>query len=185
MASDMLVFVLKCWYLMLPGLLSNLMPPLVKRVPFLDSPLDLGLKWHGKELLGSHKTFRGFFFGVLVAIIIVFAQKILFENYAWFQTASLLDYSQHSFLLVGFLMGFGALFGDAVKSALKRRLDIKPGRPWIPFDQMDFVIGWILFTAIVYVPSWQIAVTLLITVPVLHIATNHVGYYIGVNKVKW
>jgi hypothetical protein len=42
-----------------------------------------------------------------------------------------------------------------------------------------------LFTSIVFVPSWQIAVALLITVPLLHIATNHIGYYLGINKGKW
>jgi hypothetical protein len=30
---------------------------------------------------------------------------------------------------------------DSVKSFVKRRVGIAPGAPWIPFDQLDFVIG--------------------------------------------
>lgn len=162
-----------------------MVPPLVRKVPFLAYPVDFGLKWKGKPLLGSHKTFRGLFFGVLVAVIVCYLQKVLFTYCAWCRQASLLDYSGLNFLLFGFLMGFGALFGDMVESLLKRRRGIGSGRPWIPWDQVDFVIGSLLFLAIVFVPSWQTIVFLLIVVPLLHIATNHIGFYLGINKSKW
>jgi CDP-2,3-bis-(O-geranylgeranyl)-sn-glycerol synthase len=185
MMPGIVFFVLECWYLMLPGMLANMAPPLVKRVHFLDYPVDFGMKLRGRPILGSHKTFRGLFFGILVAVIIVFFQGLLFQGSVFFQGFSLFDYSQHNFVVVGLLMGFGPLFGDAVKSFFKRQAGVGPGRPWIPFDQVDFVLGWLLFTAIVYVPPWQVALTLLLTVPLLHIATNHIGYYMGVNKSKW
>lgn len=31
--------------------------------------------------------------------------------------------------------------GDAAKSFFKRRVHVPPGKPWVPFDQLDFVIG--------------------------------------------
>jgi CDP-2,3-bis-(O-geranylgeranyl)-sn-glycerol synthase len=47
-------------------------------------------------------------------------------------------------LSLGFLLGLGAMAGDAAKSFFKRRLGIAPGHPWIPFDQIDFQIGALL-----------------------------------------
>ena len=172
-------------YLLLPALIANLAPPLFKKVPFLAYPVDFGLKWKGKPILGPHKTFRGFFFGILVAILVCYVQKVLFSGCDWCRSLSILDYSGMNFLLFGFLMGFGALFGDIVESFLKRRRGIKSGRPWIPWDQLDFVIGSLLFLSIVFIPSWQTILFLIIVVPILHIITNHIGFYLGINKSKW
>jgi len=160
-------------------------PPLFKKVKFLNYPLDFGKKWKNKPILGNHKTWRGIFFGVIVSIIIVALQKLMFIKFQFFQEASIIDYTQFNFVLLGFLLGFGALLGDSVESFFKRRQNIKSGKPWIPWDQLDFVIGSLLFLSIVYSPSWQVILALLITVPFLHIATNHIGYYVGINKSKW
>jgi CDP-diglyceride synthetase len=43
--------------------------------------------------------------------------------------------------------------GDAVKSFFKRRLGITPGKSWFPFDQLDFVLGAILFVSIIKFPG--------------------------------
>jgi CDP-2,3-bis-(O-geranylgeranyl)-sn-glycerol synthase len=160
-------------------------PVFFKKLDFLDYPVDFNKKWKGKPLLGSHKTIRGFFFGILLSIIVVYIQKLLFGSIEFFRNLSLLDYSAHNFLILGILLGFGALFGDAVESLFKRRAGIKPGKSWIPLDQLDFVIGALVFLAIVYIPPWQVIIMLLIIVPILHIAANHAGYYLGINDTKW
>ena len=43
-------------------------------------------------------------------------------------------------ILIGFLLGFGALLGDALGSFLKRRLGIGRGKPAPILDQLDFII---------------------------------------------
>lgn len=143
------------------------------------------MKWRGRRVFGDHKTFRGFAFGIGAAMIVAGVQKYLFLDFAFFRDFSMIDYGVHSAAVLGLLMGFGALFGDAVKSFFKRRSGIRPGRPWIPFDQLDFVVGSLLLLALVFIPPWQSVVFLMVAVPVLHILTNHVGYYLGINKSKW
>jgi len=53
-------------------------------------------------------------------------------------------------VIVGFLQGFGAMFGDIVKSAIKRSwlARIPAGQPWQPWDQVDFVLGTLLMFAL-------------------------------------
>ncbi|MBW2967458.1 CDP-archaeol synthase [Candidatus Woesearchaeota archaeon] len=182
---DALLFALKALYLFLPAGFANMAPPFFRDMRFLDCPVDFGHRWKGKTLFGSHKTWRGVFFGTLIAIITVFIQKILFLDYPVFRGISLLDYSAVNFVLLGFLLGFGALLGDIVKSFMKRRAGIAPGNPWIPFDQIDFILGSLALLCFVYIPSWQTVLFLLVAIPILHIFFNHVGYYMGINKNKW
>ena len=113
--SSALLFAVQALYLFLPAGLANMAPPLFKDVNFLDFPVDFGFRWRNKSLLGSHKTWRGLFFGVLVSVALVFIQKFLFLDYPFFRGLSLIDYSSVSLLLLGFLLGFGALFGDLVE----------------------------------------------------------------------
>lgn len=163
-----------------------MMPVFVKKsFKFLDIPVDMGKKFRGKPILGRNKTIRGLIFGVLVGILVVFIQTVLYNNYSAFRDISIIPYDQYNFVLLGFLMGFGALLGDMVKSFIKRQIGVDPGKRFVPFDQVDFVIGFLLLSSIVFVPPWQVAVFLIVLVPVLHIVINHIGYYIGIQKVKW
>ena len=72
-----------------------------------------------------------------------------------------------------------------LKSYFKRKLNIKPGKSWIPFDQLDFIIGGLLFISLVFTPPTEIIIILLILTPFLHITTNHIGYYLGIREVKY
>ncbi len=178
-------FVLESLYLFLPGFIANMAPVFVKRVPFLDYPLDFGRVIKGKRILGSHKTFRGLVAGIIFAIAVAYLQKVLFETSTFFMGISILNYSEKSFLLIGFLLGFGALFGDALKSFFKRRFDVSPGKSWVPWDQLDFMLGMLVFILFIHIPDWRKVVFLLLVVPFLHIATNHIGFYLKIREVKW
>ncbi len=179
------ILALKSLYLMLPGLFANMAPVFARKYKFLDIPVDLGHKWKGKRIFGQNKTYRGFLFGILYAIIIVYVQNILFMDFASFRHISLIDYSSVNVILLGFLFGFGTLFGDLIESFFKRRRGIRSGQPWIPWDQLDMVIGALIFLSIVYVPPISVVVFLIIAVPILHVATKRTGYYLGINKEKW
>jgi CDP-2,3-bis-(O-geranylgeranyl)-sn-glycerol synthase len=96
---------------------------------------------------------------------------------------SLIDYSQYT-VLFGFLLGFGALFGDLIESFFKRRLNIKPGKPFIPFDQLDLAIGAILLTWPLYSYKWIEILVILALTFVLPILANRIGYALKIRNVK-
>ena len=76
---------------MLPAYFSNMAPVIIKDLNlfnFLAKPVDFGIKIKGKPVLGQHKTFRGFIFGVVFALIIAYIQNILYR-YDFFSVDSI------------------------------------------------------------------------------------------------
>jgi len=82
-------------------------------------------------------------------------------------------------------MGFGAIFGDLVESFVKRRLNYESGRPFIPFDQIDFVLGALIFVYPLVVLSLNKIIVIILLSFVLHIIVNHIAFYMGVRNEKW
>lgn len=165
------------WYL-LPAGIANMMPPLFKKWGWfesLDTPID-------EPLFGKNKTYRGILAAVLAGIIVFWIQKWLYE-FSLFESISLFNYYDQTILL-GFLLGLGAILGDLIKSFFKRRVGIAPGKPFIPFDQLDFVIGALLFSFLVYIPPLNLIITALIAMPILHILVNRIGYLLKITN-KW
>ena len=117
--------------------------PYVKRLSY---PIDFNLKFRGKRVFGSHKTIRGFFAGIIGGIITVYIQMYFYEQSAIFRQIMIFDYSTIDPVIFGSLCGLGALVGDAIKSFFKRQNNIAPGKSWFPFDQIDQIIGGIMFT---------------------------------------
>lgn len=179
------MFILKALWFFLPGGLANMAPVIFKKINFLNYPVDFGKQINGKSILGSHKTFRGYFFGILLASIVAWVQKLLFIKFDAIKDITILPYNELNPWLIGFLMGFGALFGDSAKSFLKRQLGVKPGDKFIPWDQIDFIIGFLLFISFVYVPSASIVLSIILIVPLLHIMTNYLGYYLKIQDSPW
>lgn len=177
-------FVLMCLYLMIPGAVANMMPVFARRIPFLDYPIDFNIKYKNKPIFGRNKTFRGFFFGILGAIIVSYIMSLLYQ-YPAIQQISFIDFSQVHWAYFGFMIGLGVLVGDAVESVVKRRKGIKPGQPFFPWDQLDLLIGALVFISFIKLPTWQMIVFYFIFVPLIHITFRHVGYYLGINKKKW
>lgn len=102
--------------------------------------------WRGKRLLGDHKTVSGLVLGLLAGGLTGWIQHLAYGS-STLQSISLISYaSVFVSLYIGVLLGAGVLTGDAIKSFIKRRLRIAPGQPWIPFDQIDFVLGAAVFT---------------------------------------
>lgn len=124
----------------LPAGVANTTPPVANKIPGLKNwktPMDLGLSFGGKRLLGPNKSWRGLVSGVVAAGLT-----------AWLLYPMLGDQvsSSPEHFIIGAALGFGALLGDAVESFFKRRQGIKSGEAWIGFDQLDYVIGSILFS---------------------------------------
>jgi len=173
-----MVFILfKALYFFLPAYFANMAPVIFRKIPILSIPVQE--KWFGKN-----KTWRGLVIATIIGTLVFWAQKSLYSQGGFWEEVALIDYSGHTILL-GFLLGFGAILGDMVESFYKRRRNIAPGKPWIPWDQLDFVIGAIALSAFVYVPKIEVIIILLLASPVLHIIVNHIAYWLKIRKSKF
>jgi len=157
-------------------------PVIMKNVNFLKIPIDFGKEINNKPLFGKNKTFRGLFFGVIFAIIITYFQFALYNTGILINIA-LVDYS--NWLLIGFLLGFGAITGDLAESFVKRRLNYNSGERFVPFDQTDFIIGALIFVYPVVNLGINKVTVILILSFFLHIIVNHIAFYTGIRKEKW
>lgn len=165
-------------YWFLPAYIANITSTLagVLHLPF-SQPLSV-------ELFGRNKSVRGVYAGILAAMIVVYLQKMLqMEGVA--NAIRLIDYGAAHIWMLGLLMGTGTVLGDVVKSFFKRRLEKREGTPWVPFDQLDFVLGALLFTLPFYPMEWTPIVIVITLSPLLHFAVNVIGYFLGVKNVWW
>ncbi len=169
---------LKLLYFLLPAYFADMAPVFFKQtLSSLDLPLDFGIKFNGKDLLGRHKTVRGALVAIITGMIIFYIQQVLDIN-------SIIRYSDYNIFL-GFLITFGAVFGDIFKSFIKRRLEISPGKSFIVADQIDATVGAIVFSAfIIDYTLYQIAFMIIATL-VLKIMINYLGFYLKVREEKW
>ncbi|MGW8289449.1 MAG: CDP-2,3-bis-(O-geranylgeranyl)-sn-glycerol synthase [Candidatus Bathyarchaeia archaeon] len=123
----------------------------------------------GKRVFGANKTFRGFFFGLAVGVGVGLVEWMLF-GYPF---------------LFSLLTPLGALLGDLVAAFLKRRLGIAPGGLFPIVDQVDFVIGAIVFALPLGIVYWELAVAVLLITPPIHLVTNIVAYKLKLKKNPW
>ncbi len=170
----MWLLLLKSLYFFLPAYFANMAPVLLGWLP-LGKPVHQ--KW-----FGGNKTWRGLAVAILAGGLVFWLQKLAYES--GFTRLALIDYAGFS-LWLGFLLGTGAILGDLAKSYSKRRHGIKPGEKWFPWDQLDFVIGGIVLSFLVYVPPVETVIILLLASPVLHIIVNHLGFWLKIRKEKW
>ena len=143
------------WFF-LPTGFANIAPVFASKIPVLKKfsyPLDFYQKFAGKRIFGDHKTYRGLFSALVVAIVISYIQKVIYVNNPEFIDSYVTEYSQVNPIIFGFLSGLGTILGDAAKSFFKRQNNIPPGQAWFPFDQVDYVTGSILLTSLYATPN--------------------------------
>jgi CDP-2,3-bis-(O-geranylgeranyl)-sn-glycerol synthase len=169
--------IIYAFYYIFPAYVANAMPVIFGG----GHPIDAGkLLWDGKPILGSNKTVRGFFAGLLIGTFTGFVLSLLYQLDGFPQNFLF----QYDFWL-GFMLSLGALTGDLFHSFIKRRLDISPGSPLPVADQLDFALGAILFSIVFYPPPWYIAVIIIIVTPPIHLLTNFLAYLIGAKGNPW
>lgn len=168
---------------MVPGALANMAPVLVKDfAKSLAVPVDFGKKLYGKRIFGNNKTIRGVVFGVLFSLVVISVQALLYR-YPFFKSLSFFDYSAH-WLGAGLLFGLGVMIGDLVNSFIKRQLELKPGKPFIPFDQINAAIGGMIFISPIFLPPLVTFITVVALSFVSHIVINLLGYSMKLKKNK-
>ena len=182
-----MLFILSCLYFFLPAYIANMMPPLIARIKFFDflgKPCDFNKKFLSKPILGSHKTWRGVIFAMIMGILTVMFQTWLFQFPA-IQKISFLNYQQINVFIFALLISGGAVFGDLFFAFIKRRLELKPGAKFLPFDQTNYVLGAALFLTCFLKIDIFIWVTIFILTFFLHIIFNRIGFLLGLHKAKW
>lgn len=196
---------IKALWLMLPAYIANMAPVvLAKVIPRWNAPIDGGRKRDdGTRLLGDGKTWRGLIGGSVIAALVAWLQARYFlfserlTDFGVTETGTWL-----APLVIGFAFGLGALVGDAVKSYFKRKSGRARGRPWVGPDQLDFVVGGLLFAGLAgftfpriaghaswtttwLIEMWAIPVFLVIATPLLHWIVNVIGYKLGLKREPW
>jgi CDP-2,3-bis-(O-geranylgeranyl)-sn-glycerol synthase len=168
------------WFL-LPAAVANMTPIAVAKLPVVknwNAPIDGGKMFRGKPILGPHKTWRGVVFGVLLATLTLWLQQVIIAHGVW--PASITDdymsYVSLPLLIAGPLFGIGALGGDAIESFFKRRRNIESGKSWIPFDQIDFIVGTIIATLLVVQLPLRTYAWMLGLFFVGHLAFSYIGW---------
>ncbi len=164
-------------YFMLPAYLAN-----ATALAFGGGkPLDFGRNFtDGRRIFGDGVTWRGTIIGTAIGTLIGLIQGIV-SIMGLLPVAIPGDVIQG--ILLGFCLGAGALIGDACGSFLKRRMKIERGRPTPFLDQLDFVVGALIFASIVVVlPFYMIILVIIISI-FLHLSANIIAYLLGLKKV--
>lgn len=178
------MLLLQAAYFLLPAYFANMAPVLCKGIlKPLAVPIDGDRTWKGKEILGSHKTWRGVIAATVVGTLAFWLQQLLYR-FTPVQEISLFNYTTMP-VLYGALLGFGAILGDAVKSFAKRRIGMKPGAMWFPFDQIDYPIGAMLLGSAFFVPPAKIWAAGILLSIILSLLVNYVAFEIGLKEVQW
>jgi CDP-2,3-bis-(O-geranylgeranyl)-sn-glycerol synthase len=161
--------------LMAPAYVANMAPPFLRF-------------WHGpnppisRRWLGDHKTVGGFIVGTLVGALVAWAISMrTIGDLAYVENS---PFASHWFWF-GISMGFAALLGDSIKSFFKRRLGIQSGSPWIPFDQLDFVVAALLVLSAWVRIGWGEAAVILVLSFIADLLVNQASYRLGIKRDPW
>lgn len=199
--------VVEALWLFLPAYGANMAPVFAMRLfPHWNRPLDGGRAWRdGRPLLGPSKTWRGLVAGGLLGTLAAVGQSLAAQNVSGLSD---FGYAASGSLVVpallGLALGVGAILGDAAKSFFKRRTGRTSGRPWVPFDQLDFVVGALAAVALASVllqtlgaasenwfaheflgPRWPVLLIVGLATPGLHFLVNVIGYRLKFKEVPW
>ena len=179
-------FILTCIWFILPAYIGNMAPVFAKTAlkDRLSHPIDFNKEFRGKPIAGKNKTYRGLIAAILLAILVVFIQKSLY-SIDYFKIISIIEYDNINWILLGILMGGGAMFGDFIKSIFKRRVGKEPGISWKPMDQIDFLGGALILCSPLYLPPIAIILVIFMFLPPIKILLDHGGYYLKIHDRKW
>ena len=136
------------------------------------TPVDFGKSdSKGNRWIGDGVTWRGLIAGTLIGILTGAVQ-------GYFGPAIMAEIGQYIFLL-----GFGALLGDAIGSFLKRRLGISRGQRAPILDQLDFIIVALILVSPVVKMNLPFVIVVLIVTLIIHSLANLIAYLLGIKDV--
>lgn len=183
------LYIISCIYFFIPAYIANASPPLANTFKILDKfnkPIDGGKTINNAPILGNHKTWRGLICEIFLCTIL-FQLIVLVNNYLnlpFLETIGI-NLLTISPWLIGIMLSIGIVFGDLFFAFIKRRLRLKPGAAFIPFDQTNYVIGAFLFVQPILGLPIQFWTILFVLTFFIHILFNRIGYNLGLHKAKW
>ena len=150
-------------------------------------PLDCGkTDSKGNRWIGDGVTWRGLIGGTLLGTLVGAIQGYfgldlltLFGQYI----ITPIPIGVINGVIIGFLLAFGALVGDALGSFIKRRLGIGRGKPAPILDQLDFLIVALLFASLVIKFDLGFILIAIILTLVIHLIANTGAYLLGIKDV--
>lgn len=151
------------------------------------TPVDFGKSdKKGNRWIGDGVTWRGFIAGTIIGTLTGAVQGYFgpdlmqaFGQYIITPIATDL----HSGIMIGFLLGFGALLGDALGSFIKRRMGIGRGKPAPILDQLDFIIVALILVSLVVELNLLCVVLSIILTLFIHLIANTGAYLLGMKDV--
>lgn len=192
------------WLLAMAGALWTLLPTYVANacapLSFGVGPkMDLGRKWKdGRLILGTSKTWSGFFIGGLMGLIVgLIEEYLILLAPPSLQLVPFFSSSMEGAVIPLIMLSFGAMAGDAVGSFAKRRIGVTSGGRAPLLDQLPFILVpmllvgaaypalftaafWPAFPLGAFIVAWVLILSLF-----LHTSFNWVGYFAGLKRVPW
>jgi CDP-2,3-bis-(O-geranylgeranyl)-sn-glycerol synthase len=181
--------IIQAFWLIIPAYIANASALLAGG----GTPIDLGKTWKdGKRILGDGKTWQGLFAGTFIGMTAGFGLSAVAKYAVTIEFPIILsDFTGFPVMIpLIFSLCFGALFGDIIESFFKRRVGKNRGEDWIPFDQLDFILGVLLISFCMSIILQLIGLTqtnwflsnftiyhiliLLIATPFIHLLSNFI-----------
>jgi CDP-2,3-bis-(O-geranylgeranyl)-sn-glycerol synthase len=182
----MLDHILFALWFFIPAGFANMAPVLIAPLPVLrdlNAPLDFGRSWRGHRIFGAHKTWRGLIAAIIAGTLTFWLQQWLVSEYGWFSgLAHEINYTHLSVWALGLAFGIGALGGDAVKSFFKRRVGIKPGSVWLPYDLIDHIVGAAILTLPFVLFDWWVYPIIVFLWLFINLAISYGGYLLHIKE---
>ncbi len=182
----LLIAILGAVYFMLPAYVANL-----SGLAFGGgTPVDGGKNFRdGRRIIGNGVTWKGCINGTILGTVVGIVLGIIGTYFGDLSTLTggVLDLHVYGSviggLILGFLMAFGALLGDAIGSFIKRRIGLQSGEPAPIMDQLDFVLGALILSLLVVQISWSLFIVIALISIILHLASNTIAYLLGIKDV--
>src|SRR5579864_8798316 len=158
-------------------------------LPRLAVPLDFGLRWRGKPVLGPRKTWRGVIVMTTLSALAARAQAAAASRSPRLRAICPFDYQQVNPWLLGGTLGLGYCVAELPNSFVKRRLGIRPAQTsqrlsWLQYwiDQTDSVAGCLTALRFFYRPTWAEAGIALGAGLALHVAVDQLMHALGLKR---
>ena len=151
------------------------------------TPVDFGKSdKKGNRWIGDGVTWRGFIAGTIIGTLTGAVQGYfgpeLMQTFGQYIITPIAT-DLHSGIMIGFLLGFGALLGDALGSFIKRRMGIGRGKPAPILDQLDFIIVALILVSLVVELNLICVVLAIILTLFIHLIANTGAYLLGMKDV--
>ena len=178
---DLIVELIKTFWILIPAYIANATPPLAKG----KRPIDFGKYFLGQRLFGSNKTIEGFVFGVFCGTITGLIEMFIYQKFLISSNNPIIHELPIITLQIAFLISFGAMCGDLAGSFIKRRFKIPPGANVPILDQLNFIVGVIIFIYPFIKLNIIMILIMFILTPIFHKIANVIAYFLKIKKVPW